>query len=161
MSETGTAQPSVPDGAVVVGVDGSETSDRALEWAARYAALEGRPLVIAHALGTIGAPEAAGMQFDGGATFALVYDQLRADGETIVAAATTKVADAHPSLETSTVIEHGDPRQLVLSLAEHASTVVMGSRGRGPFRSLVLGSVTATVAGRARCPVVVIPPAED
>jgi nucleotide-binding universal stress UspA family protein len=59
------------------------------------------------------------------------------------------------------VVEDGDPRQLLLRLAEQASLVVMGSRGRGPFRSLLLGSVTAAVAGRASCPVVVIPPNDD
>ena len=151
----------IPTGAVVVGVDGSEAADRAVTWAARYAALEDRPLVMAHAHGTMGAPEAAGLQFDGGATFALVYEQLRAHGEAIVAAATAKVAESDPSLGVTSVVEHADPRQLMLRLAEQASLVVMGSRGRGPFRSLLLGSVTAGVAGRARCPVVVIPPDED
>src|SRR5438270_10401063 len=49
----------IPDDAIVVRVDGSDTADRALAWAARYATLEDRPLVIAHALGTIGTPGAA------------------------------------------------------------------------------------------------------
>ena len=151
----------IPNGAIVVAVDGSETADRALAWAARYATLEDRPLVIAHGLGTMGVPEAASLQFDGGASFVLVYEQLRADGEAIVAAATAKVAESHPSLGVTAVVEHVDPRQLLLRLAEDASLIVMGSRGRGPFRSLLLGSVTAAVAGRALCPVLVIPPSDE
>jgi nucleotide-binding universal stress UspA family protein len=152
----------IPAGAIVVGVDGSETADRAVAWAARYASLEDRPLVIAYALGLVGTPEAAGLAFDaGGATFTLVYEQLQAAGEAVVAAATEKVGESHPSVVVSSVIEHSDPRQLLLRLADHASLVVMGSRGRGPFRSLFLGSVTAGVAGRAGCPVVVVPAGDE
>lgn len=151
----------IPHGSIVVGLDGSETADRALAWAARYAALEDRPLVIAHAFGPIGTQEAAGLAFDGGASFSLVYEQLQAGGEALVTGATEKVAESHPSVGTTTVVEHTDPRQLLLRLAEHASLVVLGSRGRGPFRSLLLGSVTAGVAGRADCPVVVIPARDE
>lgn len=150
----------VPQGAVVVGIDGSATSERALAWAARYAELEGRPLLIAHALG-FGAAEAAGMSFDGGASFALVHDQLRASGEALVTAAAAEVAESHPALAVTTVVEHQDPRQLMLVTAERASVLVMGSRGRGALRSLLLGSVASAVAGRAACPVVVIPATDD
>jgi nucleotide-binding universal stress UspA family protein len=151
----------IPAGAIIVGVDGSDTSDGALVWAASYAAREDRPLVIAHALSAIATPDAAGWHFDGGASFAVVYEQWRADGEAIAAAAAAKVAESHGTVGVTTVVEQGDPRQLLLRLAEQASLVVLGSRGRGPFRSLLLGSVTAAVAGRARCPVVVIPPNDD
>jgi len=127
----------------------------------RMSPLEGRPLLIAHALGTIVIPEAAGLAFDGGGTFALVYDQLQAEGEALVTAAAKQVAGSHGSVGVSTVVELADPRQLLLQLAERASIVVMGSRGRGAFRSLLLGSVTSGVAGRARCPVVVIPATDE
>jgi nucleotide-binding universal stress UspA family protein len=151
----------VPTGAVVVGVDGSETAERALAWAARYAELEGSPLVIAHSLGFIGTPEAAGLVFDGGPSFAVIHEQLHADGEALVAAAAVKVADSHSSVSVSTVVEDRDPRQLLLRLAEDASLVVLGSRGRGAFRSLLMGSVSSAVAGRAGCPVVVVPAQDD
>jgi nucleotide-binding universal stress UspA family protein len=151
---------SIPEGAVVVGVDGSETAARAVAWAARYAALEGRPLVLAHAFGVIGAPETVGLHFDTGAAYGLVYGQLQDAGEAVLAEVRAKVAETHPELEVATALDAGDPRTLLLLLAENAELVVMGSRGRGPFRSLFLGSVTATVAGRAGCPVVVVPPAD-
>jgi nucleotide-binding universal stress UspA family protein len=57
----------IPNGAIVVGVDGSETADHAVARATRQASLEDRPLVIAHAFGAIGQAEAAGLHFDGGA----------------------------------------------------------------------------------------------
>jgi nucleotide-binding universal stress UspA family protein len=151
----------IPNDAILVGIDGSETADRALAWAARYAALEDCPLVIAYALGMIATPEVSGFAFDGGARFVQLLEQVQEDGEALVAAAKAKVAESHPSVSVTTVVEHSDPRQLLLRLAENASLVVMGSRGRGAFRSLFLGSVTAGVTGRASCPVVVIPARDD
>jgi nucleotide-binding universal stress UspA family protein len=158
MGENDSETVPIPSDAVVVAVDGSPTSDRALEWAARYAERDGHPLVIAHGLGTFGTPEYAAMGFDDGRPrFAPVYEQLEADGADLVAAARTTAAAAHPSVPIATIVEHLDPRQLLLELAERASLVVMGSRGRGALRSLLLGSVTSAIAGRANCPVVVIP----
>jgi nucleotide-binding universal stress UspA family protein len=156
MTGTGLEPTTIPEGAVVVDLDGSETADRALSWAARYAALEGRPLVIAHAIGMIG-PEAGGLAFDSGASFMVLYDQMREDSEALVSAATEKVAGSEPSVAVTTVAEQDDPRRFILRLAGRASLVVMGSRGRGPLRRMLLGSVTAAVAGQAGSPVVVIP----
>jgi len=144
-----------PAQAVVVGVDGSETADRALAWAAHYAAAENRPLLIAHAVPRV-EPDVTGWASDGG-SFIRVDEQMLADGEALVAGAAKQVAESHPGLEVTTVAEQIDPRHLLLRLAEDAAVVVTGSRGRGQFRSLLLGSVTAGVAGRAGCPVVVIP----
>jgi len=86
----------IPNGAIVVGVDGSDAAGRAVAWAVRYAAREEQPLVIAHAFGALSTPEAAGLHFDGGATLAQFNEELRARGEAVVAAATAKVAESHP-----------------------------------------------------------------
>jgi nucleotide-binding universal stress UspA family protein len=161
VSESEVATEQIPEGGVVVGIDGSETADRAVAWAARYASLEGLPLVIAYALPLIGTPEAAPLTFDAGGGFAIVYEHLMDSGHALVAAAAETVTDAYPSVVVTPVVEHNDARQLLLRLAESAALVVMGSRGRGPFRSLVLGSVTAGVAGQAGCPVVVVPAGDD
>ena len=152
----------IPSGAVVVAVDGSETADRAVAWAAKYAASEDQPLVIAHAFDAIGRPEAMGVHHvDGGAMYAQLSENLRIGGEELVKAAIDKVGASYPSLSATSVVEDSDPRQMLLRLGEDASLLVMGSRGRGTFRSLVLGSVTAAVAGRVGCPVVVIPQSGD
>ena len=155
MTGSGHLSGPAPAQAVVVGVDGSETADRALAWAAQYAAVMNRPLLIAHAVPRI-EPDVTGWASDGGG-FVRVDEQMLADGEALVAAAVKQVAETHPELEVSTVAEQIAPRQLLLRLAEHAAVLVTGSRGRGQFRSLLLGSVSAGVAGRAGCPVVVIP----
>src|SRR5690349_11065406 len=152
----------IPPGAVIVAVDGSETADRAVAWAAKYAAGEDRPLVLAHAFNTIGRPEAAGVHhLDGGVMYAQLAESLRTSGEQPVGVARDKVAESHPSVSITSVVEDADPRQMLLRLGEDASLLVMGSRGRGTFRSLLLGSVTAAVAGRVGCPVVVIPSRDE
>lgn len=51
-----------------------------------------------------------------------------------------------------------DPRQVLTELSDGASMIVLGSRGRGPVRSLLLGSVSVAVSQHARCPVVVLRP---
>ena len=151
----------IPEGAIVVAVDGSETADLALAWAARQAGLEARPLVIAHALGDPYVMVSGGYHFNSGTMYSVVVEQQRAEGDAVVAAATHQVAESHPKVDVTAVMEPVDPRQLLLTLAENASLIVMGSRGRGAFRSLLLGSVTSAVAGRAACPVVVVPAKDD
>ncbi|MGN6524159.1 MAG: universal stress protein [Actinomycetes bacterium] len=150
----------IPDGAIVVAVDGSETADLALAWAVRHAGLEARPLVIAHALGDPYVLFSGGYHVNSGTMYSVVLDQQRAEGDAVMAAAMHQVAESHPKVDVTAVMEPVDPRQLLLTLAESASLIVMGSRGRGAFRSLLLGSVTSAVAGRAACPVVVVPAKE-
>lgn len=128
------------DGAVVVGVDGSEQSRVAVRHAATRAARSGRRLVVAMACdwpGDTGRPPVAAA----------------------VATAASEVAHrSHPGLRVDTVVEDGDARTLLLALAERAELLVVGSRGRGPLRSLLVGSVGATLAQLAPCPVHVCRP---
>jgi nucleotide-binding universal stress UspA family protein len=143
----------VPSGGIVVGVDGSESADRALAWAAQEAALDHRPLVLVHAVGSLGTP---------GTVWLTETDQLvremRAHGDEILAGAVASVARRHPSVEVHTSVVTQDPRRALLHVAEGAEMVVVGSRGRGPVRSLVLGSVSSAVSRHASCPVVVVRP---
>lgn len=143
----------IPNGAVVVGIDGSETCASALTWAADEAALDHRPLVLAHAVGSLGTPGTVWLT----ETTAMVV-QMREDGEQILAAAAQQVAARHPSVDVHTHVETRDARQMLLDLSAQAWTVVVGSRGRGPVRSLLLGSVSAALARHASCPVVVVRP---
>lgn len=140
---------------VVVGFDGSDAAERAVTWAARHASSESRPLLIAYAVPMI-EPDVTGWASDAG-SFVRVDEQLLSDGEALVSAAAKRVTESCPDLEVGTVAEHADPREMLLRLSNDATVVVTGSRGRGRFRSLVLGSVAAAVAGRAACPVVVVP----
>jgi nucleotide-binding universal stress UspA family protein len=143
------AQEAMYDGRVVVGYDGSPKADLAVSWAAAEATLRGRGLTIVHAIlptvaaGSLGAglapsPELIG-QLETNA-----HDQLEALARTL-----------HP-LDVSTSVTIGGPSGVLLEASETADVVVVGSRGRGGFASLILGSVAAQVAAHAACPVVTI-----
>ncbi|NHC21629.1 universal stress protein [Nocardioides sp. IC4_145] len=145
------------DGAVVAGVDGSTQADEALRWAAEQAVLEGRRLVVLNAAdaGTAFASAWAGVP--GSAPESLLRE-LEEHARGFVVRAGRSVADLVPGVEVLTAVGRQDPRQALLACSQHAALLVVGSRGRGPVRSLLLGSVGAGVARHATCPVVVVRP---
>ena len=145
----------VPADSIVVGIDGSDPSDAALDWAASEAALSRRPLVIAHAAPF---PAASSNAWLGsmGIDPPLVHEQLRAESRTLLDTATERIAAAHPGLVVHTHVRLADPRQVMLDLAAKAHLVVVGSRGLGPMRSFLLGSVSLALSKHATCPVVVV-----
>jgi nucleotide-binding universal stress UspA family protein len=133
---------------VVVGVDGSATAQRALEWGAEEARLRDATLHVVHAWNPpiLAVPT---MALDYG-----IFDD----------AAHAVVADALDGVDTSglaepvlRVIKVGTGGQVLVEQAEGADVVVVGSRGRGGFKGLLLGSVSQQVATHAACPVVVLP----
>jgi len=81
-------------------------------------------------------------------------------GTAILETARKHVAAKAPDLEIHDVLHVSDPREVLLELSRNASIVVLGSRGRGSVRSLLLGSVGVAVSKHAHCPVVVLRPAQ-
>lgn len=148
-----------PDGsAVVVGIDGSASSEAALKWAARLADSAGRQLRVVFILdGTDSRyvipvepiwPWPAATDSERG-QHGNAYERLDA----LVA------ATLGPEHKFEAVIRGGDPADELLSEVKehHASVLVLGRRGLGGFKSLLLGSVSDQCAGHAACPVVVVP----
>ncbi|MFC7963303.1 universal stress protein [Streptomyces cinereoruber] len=136
-------------GRIVVGVDGSEPSLKALTWAAGQAALTGDSLeaVIAWEYPASWATLMPGVppEFDPERLAAQILDQALADALTPEAA-----ADA-----VRTVVG-GNAAQALVDAAKGASLLVVGDRGHSGFRAAVLGSVSTQVAQHAPCPVVVV-----
>ncbi|RKN45073.1 universal stress protein [Streptomyces hoynatensis] len=134
---------------VVVGVDGSECSLTAVDWAADEAARHGRPLRLVYAWFweqyEILAPAGALERPEGGTA---------ADG--VLAAAGERVSRRQPSLDVSVNAATSPPVPTLVEEGGNAFLLVVGSRGRGPLTSLFLGSVGLGVAGRAPCPTVVV-----
>ena len=143
----------VPPRSVVVGVDGSEGSDRAVRWAARQAALEHRPLALVHAASPTVATTWMGAPAFNPAT---LLQALEESGRATLATAAETVRSEEPDVELYRVLDHRDPRDALLGLAGQAALAVVGSRGRGPMASLLLGSVSLAVSQHAACPVVVV-----
>ena len=138
---------------IAVGVDGSEGSDRAIVWAAREAVTTGATLriVSAWAMPTMMWP----------ATMAIAYvdpADVRVGALAILDRARELALDAVGSLplEVETVDVRGGPAAQLLARTQDAHLLVVGTRGRGGFASLLLGSVATTCAHHASVPLAVI-----
>ena len=136
-------------GRVVVGFDGSDTSARAARWAADEARARGRGLTLVHA---ILPPVTTGGLGIGLPPSLDLVEQLEQQAREQVEAFSAELGAA----EVRSVVAVGAPSGVLLEASEHADLVVVGSRGRGGFRGLLLGSVGAQVAAHALCPVAVI-----
>lgn len=141
---------------VVVATDGSEDALRAVHWAAEQAYLERRPLAVVTVIGTPGVPTIAwaGM----GAAYAYQPHELVEHGRAVADEALALVRRLRPGLHAQATVLTGDPRQALVDLSNNIHLLVLGSRGRGAFRSKVLGSVSAAVSRDAACPVIVCRP---
>ncbi|MGI9196852.1 MAG: universal stress protein [Candidatus Nanopelagicales bacterium] len=138
---------------IVVGFDGSDHAKAAAEWAAREAVLREVPLLMVNAF----APPAGGSSFTLGAY--LSPDAMEGLTERVEAdldAAADEVRAAHPGLTVQTRVLMGGPASALVEASEDAEMVVVGSRGLGGFRGLLLGSVGVQVATHAACPAIVI-----
>ncbi|MGZ4446118.1 MAG: universal stress protein [Nocardioides sp.] len=152
-SPTGTTQ-AVPSGSVVVGVDGSPAALQALAWGATQARLEHRPLVLAY-----GFSGTAMTWLDTPGLDQHTYLRaMREDADAALAQARAEAARVAPDVEVHLHVGQLDPRQVLVDLSTDAHLLVIGSRGRGPVRSLLLGSVGVAVTRHAHCPVVVVRP---
>lgn len=145
----------VPHGAVTVGYDGSENSQRALSWAVRLAETEHRPLCLVHAYekrpwiygpyGIIVSRREA-------------EDSARSQGEGIAEKARRDALELSASLTVSVVVTPDDAREALAAAAPDSSVLVVGARGHSPMASLLLGSVSAWVSRHVQTPVVVVRP---
>ena len=142
----------IPAGSIVVGIDGSDRADDAAGWAADVAAREHRPLVLAHAIHV-----AAGWMLPPMVDVGTLNRELAEKAEDLVERTKQRLQEEYDGLEVTSVCTTDDPRDVLIELSRHAHLVVVGSRGRGRVRSLVLGSVASAMVRHARCPVVVLP----
>lgn len=138
----------VPMGAVVVGTDGSQSSRRAVDWAAAEACRRGVPMVVVYVA------EWAGMGFLGAQRAS--EQELLALGQALVDEELARVRGAFPSVQVAGVSTAGDAAVVLVEASHRAGLVIVGARGLGPFTGLVLGSVSQKVAAYARGPVVIV-----
>ena len=139
---------------ITVGVDGSEHSRRALDWAVREAGLRGAALTVlaVHQVASnywTGSPEAYPADQP-------AAEAVRRAAEDVVQEAVSQAGEPGPASVTVRAVSGLPARELVQASSD-ADLVVVGTRGGGGFSALVLGSVTNQVVSHAACPVVVIP----
>jgi nucleotide-binding universal stress UspA family protein len=139
---------------IVVGVDGSESARGALRFALQEARLRGAAVhaVIAWQL-PAGVYEAALATVDVGS----LGEELSAEAGQRLARALDEVADAVGNVTVERIVREGRPAGVLLDEATDADLLVLGSRGRGGFRGLLLGSVGQQCAHHAPCPLVIVP----
>jgi nucleotide-binding universal stress UspA family protein len=145
-------------GAIVVGVDGSDTSRAALLWAADEARLRTARLVAVHAWSFIPAQPIG----DPGMLAIPTGDltgQLSAESEAaraVLADAVAKMLEGAPGIEVEQRLVEGDPGDALVAESKTAELVVVGSHGRSGLKAALLGSVSRHVVSHAACPVVVV-----
>jgi nucleotide-binding universal stress UspA family protein len=157
LSET---EDSIRSGSIVIAVDGSALANQAVAWGAEEARLSQRPVTIVHAEKPLGSQERAWLA-QAGVPLTQIHQEMRTNSTDLLDRARTVATTTAPAVETSVVLRVGDPRQILLDLADDASMIVLGSRGRGTVSSLLLGSVSVAVSRHATCPVVVVRPRQD
>jgi nucleotide-binding universal stress UspA family protein len=140
-------------GPVVVGVDGSSTSEAAVAFAFDAASTRGVPLVAVHAwldINMAGAWTPLPMIVD--------WEAVRADEERVLAERLAGWQEKYPEVEVRRVVTKDRPVHALLEQGGQAQLVVVGSRGRGGFLGLGLGSVSQALLHRAEGPVAVVRP---
>ncbi|MGW2089170.1 universal stress protein [Streptomyces sp. NPDC001880] len=147
----GSTRPSVT-GPVVVGTDGSDHATWAVRWAVGEAAARSRPLRIVYATGT-----------SHGSLYLSPEDIQQIDGfaEGVLEGAAALARRLAPAVPVTTALCGDETTACLLGEAGPDATIVVGSRGRGGFASLLVGSDSLRVAARSPVPVVVVPSGED
>jgi nucleotide-binding universal stress UspA family protein len=139
---------------IIVGVDGSSHSHRALIRAIKEAAVHHAPLTVLTVhqavVGYSGSP--------------VVYPEDKIETERAREAAQAEtdktlaeVGELRPESVTVQAV-HGVPTEVLIDASRDADMIVLGSRGVGGFGRLLVGSVTSQVAHHAACPVLIVPP---
>ena len=138
---------------IVVGVDGSDSSRAALQWAYDEAAHHGADLNVVAAW----APPTMPMSPPYGALPTEGYaEQPRVEALALLERFTADLDERDPAVGVSTSIEEGGPAQVLIERSKEADLLVVGSRGHGGFAGMLLGSVSQHLVAHANCPVVVV-----
>ncbi|MFD2351143.1 universal stress protein [Nonomuraea ferruginea] len=128
-------------GKIMAGVDGSVPATAAVEWAAADAHRRGRSLHLVHVH----------------EHWPLVLDEAESRyGADALRAAAARAHEVASDVEVTTEVRSGNVAEQLITESASAECVVLGSRGRGGFAAMLLGSVSAAVAGYAAVPVVVV-----
>jgi nucleotide-binding universal stress UspA family protein len=131
---------------VVVGVDGSTESQAALDWGVQEAKLRNGQVVALASWQFPYVSDAAGQVWE--------YAGFEQDARTILDDELRRVAD--PAVLVTGRLVEGNAAAALVEASREADLLIVGSRGLGGFKGLMLGSVSAQLAHHARCPLLII-----
>lgn len=141
----------IHSGRIVVGVDASQHAARAAAWAADEAVRRGVALHVIHALDT----DPSSALIGPGAYSTHVYTVSEA-GQQLLTEIRQRILDTHPTLTVTIELVHQAAAGALVLASAQAELIVVGTRGRGGFAGLPLGSVSARLTAHAHCPAVVL-----
>jgi nucleotide-binding universal stress UspA family protein len=136
---------------IVVGVDGSPGSRKALTWAAAEAADHGADLIVLNVWEHTLLPPAGGPSVSERA----VAEPSQTTTEELIQVIKEELGE-DPPVPVKAHVRQGRPAKVLIDESEGANLLVVGQRGHGGFTGLVLGSVSQHVAAYAKCPVTVV-----
>ena len=139
---------------IVVGVDGSPNSERALDWAMKQAVAVGAPLTVI-AVHEVPKSYWGDIPVVGPADAGLL-ESLRQAAEEMTQRAASQLGDAAPATVTVRAL-NGFVVQELVDPSHDADLVVVGARGGSGFSRVLRGSVTSEVIQHSICPVVIVP----
>jgi nucleotide-binding universal stress UspA family protein len=148
-----TKLPQLKPGSVVAGHDGSRNSDRAVQAAAELARAFAAPMAVVRCWTVETMPR--GVLWKDG--YVVSFDQASEAVGRQLRAEIGSIIDHWPDIEIGCYGVLGDARETLERLSRNASYLTVGSRGRGGFRALLLGSVGTYCAQRAQCPTLIVP----
>jgi nucleotide-binding universal stress UspA family protein len=140
---------------IVVGVDGSDPSRTALEWAVAEAKLRGAKLVAVHAWSYY--PSLPMDTLDPMLVAPDFTDALGRDASEFVSREIDRIQAAAGDVEIEARPIEGPAASVLVDVAQDADLLVLGTRGHGGFSGLLLGSVSQQVSHHAPCPLVLVP----
>ena len=141
---------------IVVGVDGSGHSRKALEWAAAEAATHGAALTVLVVHQAVRDVYGRVSHYEEDADLTeQAKEAARVETEQVLSG-----LDDKPASVTVTGA-HGLPVEVLIEASKDADLLVLGRRGAGGFARLMMGSVSDQVSRHAHCPVLIVPPAEE
>jgi nucleotide-binding universal stress UspA family protein len=144
-----------PPVGVIVGVDGSDGSDAAVEFAFEEAALRGVGLTAVHAFGSLVKASIG----DDGMDLRRPPEprQLAAEESRVLTDSLVGWQQKYPDVEVTARLVRGHPAWALAGESVDGELLVVGTRGRGGFHGLFLGSVSQAVLHHAACPIAVVP----
>jgi len=136
---------------VIVGVDGSSSAQGALHTAVRYAQIWNAELVA-----VAGVPVTNGAGILSWLPSTVDHEQVLKDVGTGLDMIIDAVEDENPGLKIRRMVLDGTGAELLTEFSQAADLIVVGSRGRGGFAGLLLGSTSQAVLHHSKCPVLVV-----
>ncbi|OZF50284.1 universal stress protein [Rhodococcus sp. 14-1411-2a] len=137
------------DAPILVGIDGSATSEVAVEQAFDLASLLGVPMIAAFAWSSLS--QGAALSLPGSPDSAEIEREQRM----LLSECLAGWSEKYPDVSVEHIVQQGNPAHLLIDLSKRAGLVVVGSHGRGVVARALFGSTSSNLTRHARCPVMI------